>query len=127
MSNKELTVKQETFLNNLIETKGDVNLSARLAGYADGSLHYLTQSMQKEILDYTNGVLIKAAPKAAHALVDMMESDKPILQAALKKDTAKEVLDRTGIVKREKIDINNNVQGGLFILPAKGLTRDDET
>ena len=36
--NKKLTEKQENFLNNLIETKGNLKLSAGLAGYAGN--HY---------------------------------------------------------------------------------------
>ena len=33
-TNKKLTEKQENFLNNLIETKGNLKLSAELAGYS---------------------------------------------------------------------------------------------
>ena len=32
---KKLTEKQESFLENLIETKGDLKLAAELAGYAE--------------------------------------------------------------------------------------------
>ena len=34
MSKKELTVKQQSFLNNLMTTGGDPKKSAELAGYA---------------------------------------------------------------------------------------------
>jgi hypothetical protein len=34
-------------------------------------------------------------------------------------DAAKEILNRVGVVKKEKVDINLQSLGGLFILPAK--------
>ena len=37
-SQRKLTDKQQSFLNNLIETKGDLKLSAELAGYSGN--HY---------------------------------------------------------------------------------------
>ena len=34
-------------------------------------------------------------------------------------EAAKQILDRVGIVKKDKIDINAQVAHGIFILPAK--------
>jgi len=34
-------------------------------------------------------------------------------------EAAKQILDRVGIVKREKVDINAQVAHGIFILPPK--------
>ena len=35
---------------------------------------------------------------------------------------AQTILDRVGLGKTERVDVNHNVQGGLFILPAKQET-----
>ena len=48
-----------------------------------------------------------------------MKSDKPVPQANNKLQAAQTILDRAGVVKTDKVDINHNVSGGIFILPEK--------
>jgi hypothetical protein len=48
-----------------------------------------------------------------------MESDKPIPQASVKLQAAQTVLDRVGVSKREHLNVNHNVSGGIFLLPDK--------
>ena len=48
-----------------------------------------------------------------------MKSDKPVPQANNKLQAAQTILDRAGVVKTDKLDINHNVSGGIFILPEK--------
>jgi hypothetical protein len=48
-----------------------------------------------------------------------MKSDKPIPQANNKLAAAQTILDRAGVVKTDKLDVNHNVSGGIFILPEK--------
>jgi len=40
-------------------------------------------------------------------------------QANNKLQAAQTILDRAGVVKTDKVDINHNVSGGIFILPEK--------
>ena len=49
----------------------------------------------------------------------MLESDKPLPQANVKVQAAQTILDRVGLGKKERLDVNHNVQGGIFILPEK--------
>ena len=44
---RKLTEKQESFLNNLIETKGNLKLSAELAGYS-GNHYQVLRSLKSE-------------------------------------------------------------------------------
>ena len=44
-SKRNLTEKQQSFLNNLIETKGDLKLAAELAGYA-GNQYQVINSLK---------------------------------------------------------------------------------
>jgi|TARA_R110002124_G_C8789089_1_gene501453 phage terminase small subunit len=115
---RELTEKQQNFLANLIETKGDLKLSAELAGYS--SNHYqIINSLRQEIVDLASTVLAREAPKAAFKLIEVMESDTAIPQANVKLQAAQTILDRVGVSKTERLDIHQNVNGGIFILPAK--------
>jgi len=117
---RTLTEKQESFLNNLIETKGNLKLSAELAGYA-GNHYQVINSLRQEIVDLASTVLAREAPKAAFKLVEVMESDTAMPQANVKLQAAQTILDRVGVSKTERLDINQNVTGGIFILPEKQL------
>ena len=48
-----------------------------------------------------------------------MNADAPIPQATNKLQAAQTILDRVGIAKTEKLDINHKVAGGIFIMPEK--------
>ena len=48
-----------------------------------------------------------------------MHSDEAVPQANVKLQAAQTLLDRVGVIKKEKLDINHNVTGGIFILPQK--------
>jgi len=115
---RQLTEKQENFLNNLIETKGNLKLSAELAGYS-GNHYQVIQSLKKEIVDLATNVLAREAPRAAFKLVEVMSSTDAIPQANIKLQAAQTILDRVGVSKTERIDVNHNVSGGIFILPEK--------
>ena len=115
---RKLTEKQENFLNNVIETKGNLKLSAELAGYS-GNHYQVIQSLKQELVDLASDVLAKEAPSAAFKLVDVLTTDKPIPQANVQVQAAQTILDRVGLGKKERLDVNHNVQGGIFILPEK--------
>ena len=71
-SQRKLTEKQETFLQNLLETKGDLKLSAKLAGYS-GNHYQVIKSLRQEIVDLASDVLAKEAPSAAFKLIEVMQ------------------------------------------------------
>ena len=60
---------------------------------------------------------LQGSPSAAFKLVEVLESDKALPQANVKVQAAQTILDRVGLGKKERLDINHNVQGGIFILP----------
>ena len=116
--NKQLTEKQQKFLDCLIDTGGDPKKAAELAGYS-GNHYQVVKSLKNEIVDLATDVLAHSAPEAAFKLVDIMKTDRPIPQVANKLQAAQSILDRVGVVKKERLDVNHNVGGGVFILPAK--------
>ena len=115
---RNLTEKQEAFLNNLVETGGDFKKSAELAGYS-GNHYQILKSLKHEVVDLASDVLAREAPTAAFKLIQIMKSDKPVPQANNKLQAAQTILDRAGVVKTDKLDVNHNVTGGIFILPEK--------
>ena len=118
-SNRKLTEKQELFLNNLIETEGDINKAADLAGYS-GNPYQVIKSLKNEIVDLAQNILAKEAPKAAFKLVEVMTSDKPISNVNAKLQAAQTLLDRVGVSKVDKVDVNHSVNSsGIFLMPDK--------
>ena len=115
---RKLTEKQQLFLDNIIETKGNLKLSAELAGYS-GNHYQVIRSLKEEIVDLASNVLAREAPSAAFKLVEVMSSNTALPQANVKLQAAQTILDRVGLGKQERMSIDHNVQGGIFILPEK--------
>jgi len=117
-NNRNLTEKQKSFLDNLVATEGDFKKSAELAGYS-GNHYQVLKSLKEEVVDLASDVLARSAPKAAFKLVEMIDSNKPIPQASQKLNAAQTILDRVGVAKTDRVQVDHNVQGGIFILPEK--------
>ena len=115
---RQLTEKQQTFLDKVVETGGDLKLSAELAGYS-GNHYQVINSVKNELVDLAQNLLAHNAPKAAIKLIEVMESNVPIPQVSNKLQAAQSILDRVGVTKVERMNVDHNVQGGLFILPSK--------
>ena len=56
-------------------------------------------------------------------MIGALDEDGSIPGANIRLEAAKQILDRVGISKTERIDLNAKVQHGIFILPPK----DDRT
>ena len=57
-----------------------------------------------------------------------MESKRPIVQANNKLAAAQTLLDRVGVSKVDKVDINHNMNsGGIFLMPDKAPLDLEET
>ena len=115
---KALTEKQQSFLDNLIETGGDPKKAAELAGYS-GNYHQVIKSLRQQVIELASDVLARSAPAAAFKLVDIMNSDVPIPQVSNKLTAAQTILDRVGVSKSDKLDVTHSSGGGIFILPEK--------
>ena len=118
--NKELSDKQKQFLKNLFgEAQGDPKTAAELAGYSPTSYPKVVQGLKDEIIERAESVLAAHSPKAAISMANAIDDDGSIPGANIRMEAAKQVLDRVGLVKKEKIDINAKIAHGIFILPPK--------
>ena len=112
---RTLTEKQEKFLSALAgEANGDARKALTVAGYEQTSYYAVLDSLKEEVVDVANSILAHSAPKAAAKLVDVLESDAPIPQVGAKLQAAQTLLDRVGISKRVRVDVNHSVTGGIF-------------
>jgi glycerate-2-kinase len=126
---RNYTSKQQAFLDALYtNSTGDITQAMVSAGYTEGAgSTAIVKALKNEILEIANLILTRNAPRAANKLVNIMESDAPIPQANQKLNAAQSLLDRVGIVKENKLQVDHNVTGGIFVMPAKEeLTIDAE-
>ena len=121
---RKLTEKQEKFLDVLFEeASGSFVEAKRMAGYSDNQhTAQIVEALKEEILERTNMYLASNAPRAAMAMVGAIV-DPTELGIKEKMTAAKEVMDRVGIIKSEKVQIEST--GGVMILPPK-KSEDDE-
>ena len=127
---RKYTEKQQSFLDAMYDSKtGDVRQAMTVAGYdSSAPSTFLLQSLSSELIEIATHTLAKNAPRAANKIVDVMTSDMPIPQVNQKLQAAQTLLDRVGVVKEQKMNVEHNVSGGIFIIPAKEeMTIDAET
>ena len=115
---RELTEKQRLFLDVLFDkAQGSIVQAKKIAGYSDGtSSSEIVRSLKDEINDATKEYLARVAPKAAFSMANVLD-DPTELGIKEKIVAAKDLLDRTGHAKTEKMEVSSST--GLFILPPK--------
>ena len=75
---KELTEKQELFVNSLIRTGGSVPKAMKTAGYEATSRSWLVNSVSNEIVERTQNYLATHGMKAATNLINaQMKTEQP--------------------------------------------------
>ncbi len=117
---KSLTDKQQKFLDCLFgEAEGDPKIAMELAHYVSGNFHVLLESLHDEIIQRAEQYIAMHAPAAAMGLTGILlgTDDKPNTNARM--EAARQILDRAGIVKKDKMDINIDSEKGIFIFPSK--------
>jgi len=122
---KQLTEKQQAFISVLFgEARGDLYAAKKLAGYSDNTLlSEITSGIKDEIIEATKNFMAHNAPKAAYAIISGID-DPTELGIRDKLNAAKDLLDRSGIIKSEKMQVES--AGGVFILPPKAVIEDDD-
>tara|TARA_R110000822_G_C15130068_1_gene475021 strand:- start:297 stop:671 length:375 start_codon:yes stop_codon:yes gene_type:complete len=124
MAKRALTEKQELFLSVLFdEAEGDPLRAKRIAGYSENvSTSLVTASLSDEIFDLTRKFIAQSSTKAAFTMYKVM-GDTDMLGAKEKMAAAKDLMDRAGFAKTEKVEIS--AKEAVFILPAKKEVEED--
>lgn len=122
---RQLTEKQQKFLDVLFdEAGGDAIRAKELAGYTTTSgVNDIIKGMKEEIMERTQLYMARNAPRAAMSLVSGMV-DPTELGLRDKLNAAKDLLDRVGLVKTEKVQVE--ASNGLMILPPKDSSKEEE-
>ena len=124
IATKELTDKQAAFLEALLgEARGNIRLAMDMAGYSKSTkTTEVVAPLKEEITERAGMMLAMNAPKAAFGIVDVLD-DPSALGARNAISAAREVLDRSGLVKKEQVEVSGNADG-IFILPPKTANDD---
>jgi hypothetical protein len=119
---KELTEQQKKFIEVLFaEAAGDPVKARKLAGYSEGySTKAIMNTVREEVIEATQLFIAMNAPRAAMAVVSGVV-DPTELGMKDKLNAAKDLLDRAGLVKTEKLQLEANT-GGIMFLPAKDVS-----
>ena len=121
---KRYTEKQEAFLEALMgEAKGNLRKAMDIAGYAKTTkISEVVGGLKEEVIERASLMLAMNAPKAAFGIVDVLD-DPSAMGARNSISAAREILDRTGLVKKEQVEVSGTT-GGIFILPPKTANDD---
>ena len=117
---RTLTEKQQKFLDVLFdEAGGDVVRAKELAGYSpNNSTTEIIKAIKEEVVEATQLYMARNAPRAAMSIVSgMVEPTELGMKDKL--TAAKDLLDRVGLVKTEKLQVE--ASNGLMILPPKDI------
>ncbi len=116
---KNYTEKQLTFLDALMgEAGGNIRKAMDIAGYSKTTKSgEVVKNLREEIIERASLMLAMNAPKAAFGIIGVLD-DPSAMGARNSISAAREILDRTGLVKKEQVEVTSQ-GGGVFILPPK--------
>ena len=126
LQTRKLTDQQETFLSTLIDNGGQVKEAMEIAGYHSGSRSNLINSVKHEIIERSRQHLASSSVQAANRLIEGLDADGtiPSSQMEVRLRAANDILDRTGVSKRQEIATESRVIHGIVLLPAKKEQQD---
>ena len=116
---KNYTDKQLTFLDALMgEAGGNIRKAMDIARYSKTTKSgEVVKNLREEIIERASLMLAMNAPKAAFGIIGVLD-DPSAMGARNSISAAREILDRTGLVKKEQVEVTSQ-GGGVFILPPK--------
>ena len=121
---RKWTDRQQKFIDALFsEANGSIKDAKIIAGYSPNSNNNeIISALKDEILEATQTYMAGNAPKAAVAMVSSID-DPTQLGIRDRLSASKEILDRIGLVKTEKMQVE--ATGGVMLMPPKDKSSDD--
>ena len=122
---RKLTERQQKFIDALFaEANGSIKDAKIIAGYSPNTNNQeIIKALKEEILEATQLYMASNAPLAAMAMVGGVV-DPTELGIRDKMNAAKELLDRTGLIKTEKVQVE--ASGGVMLMPTKKPIEEDD-
>ena len=114
-----LTAKQKSFLGELFNCEGNIGKAMEKAGYKPSSRQHVLSSLKDEIIEASKTELAAHAAQAVNRVVEGMNDIGEHPRAELRLKAAQTLLDRVGLGKQEKIDIEGKMLHGVVLMPAK--------
>ena len=114
---RELTPRQQALLDTLPEVGYDPLAAAKAVGYVNP--YDAVRSVTKEIRQIADEMIANSSLEAVSTIKNIMTSEVPLAGSKDKLEAAKTLLDRAGLAKKETIQHEHKVSGGVFILPEK--------
>lgn len=120
---KELTPQQELFLEALFDEElnpsADHNLAKEVAGYNPStSTRSIMAAIKTSLQDDVQNYFLLNSPRAAKEIVNIMTNDNPIPGSEKVLAAAVQILDRGGVTKPEKQQVEVQHSIGVVLLPA---------
>lgn len=116
---RELNDQQKAFLHALFENGGNFSKACEVAGYSQGSIGYLKESLADEIIEGARNILAGGALKAANKLVATIDAPEIERGDNVRLQAAESLLNRVGLGKQETHNVNVQAVHGVVLLPPK--------
>lgn len=122
-----LTEKENAFLDALFskESNGDYRAAMDVAGYSKNEYPArLMRRLKEDIIERAEMVLAANAPKAVLSMTGILD-DPSALGNRERLATSKEILDRVGLVRTEKVE-HKGVASAVVLLPPLKEDKDED-
>ena len=116
---RELTEKQEIFVDTLLQNGGNVTAAMSVAGYKPNSRQWLVRSVKDEILNRTEHLLALNSARAAQRIISTIDDDGTEPRAEIKLKAAEARLNRVGLGRKDTVQHNVTALHGVVLLPTK--------
>tara|TARA_X000001388_G_scaffold66951_1_gene54001 strand:+ start:2037 stop:2414 length:378 start_codon:yes stop_codon:yes gene_type:complete len=122
---RQLTERQQKFMDALFnDANGNITNAKIIAGYSTKTNNQeIIKTLKDEIMEATQLYMASNAPRAAVAIADSLDNPTE-LGIKDKMIAAKELLDRTGLIKTEKVQVE--ASGGVMLMPTKKPIEDND-
>jgi hypothetical protein len=116
---RPFTDLEKSFLTEYVRAKYDVKKAGKKAGLHEVDVAGMVRRLKPVIQELLEVKLLTASSDAIDALSDVLTNDDVMPNAGAKVQAAQAVLDRSGLGKTERVEVEHKGGQGVFIMPAK--------
>lgn len=122
MADGELNYQDELFLEYLFDIEqnpaGNPEVAKQLAGFPeDETVAKILRRIKGEYQEEMQNYFLSISPKAATMLFDIAVGKRPVHNAQHVITACKDILDRAGVTKKDRQEIELTLPEGVIILP----------